>query len=70
MLSHFIGERILVGRVGVLANLMTDAFVPSQLIMISEDLLAQYWVNMGHISYYRRVDLNGVVAEAFGRRTV
>ena len=49
---------------------MTDAFVPSQLIMISEDLLAQYWVNMGHISYYRRVDLEGVVSEALGRGTV
>jgi hypothetical protein len=61
---------MLVGRGGLLANLITDAFVPSQLIMISEDLLAQYWVNMGHISYYRRVDLEVVASEAFGRGTV
>jgi len=34
--------------------------------MISPDLLAQYWVNMGHISYYRRVDLDGLISNTFG----
>lgn len=48
------------------ANAYVDAYVPSQLIMISPDLLAQYWVNMGHISYYRRVDLDGVISSTFG----
>jgi hypothetical protein len=28
---------------------MIDAFVPSQLIMISGDCLAQYWVNLGEV---------------------
>lgn len=50
----------------MLTGSTTDAFVPSQLIMISPDLLAQYWVNMGHISYYRRVDLDEVIQNAFG----
>jgi hypothetical protein len=45
---------------------MIDAFVPSQLIMISGDCLAQYWVNMGHVSYYRRVNLGEVMRGAFG----
>lgn len=64
MVSAFLKESV--RKTLFRTNSMTDAFVPSQLIMISGDLLAQYWVNMGHISYYRRVDLGGVVAAAFG----
>ncbi|KAI1000508.1 hypothetical protein K3495_g7687 [Podosphaera aphanis] len=35
-----------------------DKFIESQLILISHDRLAQYWVGFGHISFYERVDIN------------
>lgn len=34
-----------------------DQYTTSQLIMISENRLAQFWDGFGHISYYQRVDL-------------
>ncbi|WPG98079.1 Hypothetical protein R9X50_00086500 [Acrodontium crateriforme] len=34
-----------------------DSYTPSQLIMISHDTLAQFWEGFGHISYFRRVNL-------------
>jgi hypothetical protein len=36
----------------------TDTYIPSQLILVSEDCLAQYWEVFGHISFYRRVDVD------------
>ena len=38
-----------------------DQYTPSQLIMVSHDTLAQFWEGFGHISYYRRVDLEALV---------
>nr|OQO24186.1 hypothetical protein B0A51_07824 [Rachicladosporium sp. CCFEE 5018] len=42
-----------------------DQYMPSQLIMISHDRLAQYWEGFGegfgHISYYQRVDLDALL---------
>ncbi|KAF9634642.1 hypothetical protein BFW01_g5537 [Lasiodiplodia theobromae] len=38
-----------------------DEFIASQLIMISHDRLAQYWVPFGHISFYQRVDLDALL---------
>jgi hypothetical protein len=38
-----------------------DEYMASQLIMISHDLLAQFWEGFGHISYYRRVDLDALL---------
>ena len=35
-----------------------DEFVTSQLILVSPDVLAQYWVVFGHIAYYKRVDVD------------
>ena len=35
-----------------------DRFIPSQLIMISHDTLAQYWKDFGHISFYKRVNID------------
>lgn len=29
--------------------------------MISHDRLAQYWEEMGHISYYQRVDIDALI---------
>ncbi|KAF4311497.1 hypothetical protein GTA08_BOTSDO12802 [Botryosphaeria dothidea] len=38
-----------------------DEFISSQLIMISPDRLAQYWVPFGHISFYQRVDIDALL---------
>lgn len=35
-----------------------DKYIESQLIMISNNKLAQYWVGFGHISFYERVDID------------
>ncbi|TVY60727.1 hypothetical protein LSUE1_G009209 [Lachnellula suecica] len=40
------------------ANTPVDKYVETQLIMISHNRLAQYWVAYGHISYYERVDID------------
>ncbi|KAI5201406.1 hypothetical protein E4T39_05231 [Aureobasidium subglaciale] len=37
-----------------------DEYMPSQLILISPDCLAQHWIEFGHISYYRRVDIDSL----------
>ncbi|KAF2452357.1 hypothetical protein BDY21DRAFT_359516 [Lineolata rhizophorae] len=37
-----------------------DKYIPSQLIMVSHNHLAQYWEEFGHISFLRRVDLDEV----------
>jgi hypothetical protein len=38
-----------------------DRYTPSQLIMISENRLAQFWEGFGHVSYYQRVDLEALM---------
>ncbi|KAI1850881.1 hypothetical protein JX266_003546 [Neoarthrinium moseri] len=38
-----------------------DKFMESQLILISNDRLAQYWVGFGHISFFERVDIDKLV---------
>ncbi|KAF2160490.1 hypothetical protein M409DRAFT_59965 [Zasmidium cellare ATCC 36951] len=38
-----------------------DQYTPSQLIMVSHDTLAQFWQGFGHISYYKRVDLDALM---------
>ena len=40
----------------------SDEFVPSQLLMISHDKLAQYWLPFGHISFYERVNIDQLLA--------
>ncbi|KAI9816019.1 MAG: hypothetical protein M1827_002011 [Pycnora praestabilis] len=35
-----------------------DHYIPSQLIMISHDKLAQYWEAYGHLSFYNRVKID------------
>ena len=40
---------------------IAERYTPSQLIMISHDTLAQFWEGFGHISYYRRVDLDALI---------
>ncbi|KAF2223667.1 hypothetical protein BDZ85DRAFT_311688 [Elsinoe ampelina] len=38
-----------------------DEYIPSQLILVSHDRLAQYWQGFGHISFYKRVDLDALM---------
>lgn len=35
---------------------MLDRYIPSQLLLISEDRLAQLWVGYNHISFFQRVN--------------
>ncbi|MCJ1353618.1 MAG: hypothetical protein MMC33_003605 [Icmadophila ericetorum] len=35
-----------------------DSYIPSQLIMINHDNLAQYWEDFGHVSYYTRINID------------
>jgi hypothetical protein len=43
------------------ADTSVDVYIPSQLILISHDTLAQYWEAFGHISFYKRVDIDKFV---------
>ncbi|KAJ6021767.1 hypothetical protein N7540_007271 [Penicillium herquei] len=38
-----------------------DSFITSQLVLISTDFIAHYWEAMGHVSYYRRVDIDSLI---------
>ncbi|KAF2476678.1 uncharacterized protein BDR25DRAFT_209946 [Lindgomyces ingoldianus] len=55
----FKGARI-VKSVGHIAarGYRDDDFIPSQLILISHDRLAQYWEEFGHVSFYQRVNID------------
>jgi hypothetical protein len=46
-----------------------DEFVPSQLIMVSHNILAQYWLAFGHISFYERVDIDQLLASCLDRNS-
>ena len=35
-----------------------DDFIPTQLILISHDKMAQYWETLGRVSFYQRVDID------------
>lgn len=37
---------------------LADTYISSQLILVSTEYIAHYWQEMGHISYYRRVDID------------
>ena len=39
-----------------------DKYIESQLIMISPNRLAQYWVGFGHISFYERVNIDAFLS--------
>lgn len=39
-----------------------DQYIESQLILISPDRLAQYWVEFGHISFYERVKIDQFIS--------
>ncbi|KAL3475168.1 hypothetical protein BJX99DRAFT_162592 [Aspergillus californicus] len=58
----FQGARVVRSR-GHIAGLgfRDDTFIPSQLILASTDCVAHYWESMGHITYYRRVDIDALI---------
>jgi hypothetical protein len=39
-----------------------DKYIEGQLILISHNRLAQYWVGFGHISFYERVDIDNFLS--------
>ncbi|KAG9785671.1 hypothetical protein KCU88_g2398, partial [Aureobasidium melanogenum] len=60
----FKGARVVRSRGHVAARgFQDDKFIPSQLIMISHDKLAQYWLPYGHVSFYERVDIDKLMDE-------
>lgn len=42
--------------------MILDKYIESQLIMISPNRLAQYWVGFGHISFYERVNIDAFLS--------
>ncbi|KAL5360960.1 hypothetical protein BJX96DRAFT_76827 [Aspergillus floccosus] len=58
----FRGARIVRSR-GHVAGLgfRDDTFIPSQLILVSPDCIAHYWDPMGHISYFRRLNIDDLL---------
>ncbi|KAL4926636.1 F-box protein [Aspergillus undulatus] len=58
----FQGARVVRSR-GHVAGLgfRDDTFITSQLILKSTDCVAHYWESMGHITYYRRLDIDRLI---------
>ncbi|KAJ5514597.1 hypothetical protein N7463_004149 [Penicillium fimorum] len=58
----FVGARIVRCR-GHVAGLgfLDDTYIDSELILISPDRMALYWKQIGHVSYYRRVDIDALL---------
>ncbi|KAK2749903.1 hypothetical protein FQN57_005320 [Myotisia sp. PD_48] len=44
-------------------NFRDDKFIDSELILISHDLVAHYWCMLGHVAYFRRVDIDQALNE-------
>ncbi|KAH9892202.1 F-box domain-containing protein [Xylariomycetidae sp. FL2044] len=55
----FQGARVVKSKGHIAASgFFNDKYVPSQLILLSHNRLAQYWVGFGHISFFERVDID------------
>ncbi|KAK3720101.1 hypothetical protein LTR37_003924 [Vermiconidia calcicola] len=66
----FLGARVVRSAGHIAARgFQGDSYTPSQLIMISHDTLAQFWEDFGHISYYKRVDLEALMRFTVLRQT-
>ncbi|KIX93355.1 uncharacterized protein Z520_10998 [Fonsecaea multimorphosa CBS 102226] len=62
----FRGARVVRSRGHVASRgFQNDEFIPSHLIMISPNTLAQYWVPYGHISFYQRIDIDRLIDDTF-----
>ena len=55
---------------GIFADrfILVDEFIPSQLFLIDGNTLAQYWLPFGHISFYKRIDVDDLLAGALKER--
>ncbi|KAI0169388.1 F-box domain-containing protein [Hypoxylon sp. FL1284] len=55
----FQGARVVKSK-GHIAHLgfINDKYIESQLLLLSHNRLAQYWVGFGHISFFERVDVD------------
>jgi len=61
--KRFKGARIVKSRGHIAARMFrNDKYIESQLIMISPDRLAQYWVGFGHISFFQRVNIDDFIS--------
>ncbi|KAL2755700.1 hypothetical protein ACRALDRAFT_2042004 [Sodiomyces alcalophilus JCM 7366] len=55
----FAGARIVKSKGHVAGTgFYNDKFIDSQLLLLSHDKLAQYWVSFGHVNYFQRVDID------------
>ncbi|EOO02348.1 putative f-box domain-containing protein [Phaeoacremonium minimum UCRPA7] len=55
----FRGARVVRSRGHVAGTgFLNDTYIESQLLLISPNRLAQYWVGFGHISFFERVDVD------------
>merc|ERR1711939_255246 len=62
----FAGARVVRSRGHVAARgFVHDVFIPSQLLIVNQNRLAQYWVPFGHISFYQRVDIDELMRSVF-----
>ncbi|EGE82379.1 F-box domain-containing protein [Blastomyces dermatitidis ATCC 18188] len=58
----FKGARVVRGQGHIAStNFRDDKFIPAQLFLISHDCMALFWEELKHVSYYRRVDIDGLV---------
>ncbi|KAK9239878.1 hypothetical protein V1525DRAFT_397024 [Lipomyces kononenkoae] len=47
-------------------NFTNNAFSPTQLILISDDLVAHYWINLSRIKKFRRVNIEDLIRGGSG----
>ncbi|KAK0630452.1 hypothetical protein B0T17DRAFT_506923 [Bombardia bombarda] len=55
----FTGARVVRSKGHIASTgFLNDKYIESQLLLISHDRLAQYWVGFGHISFFERVNID------------
>ncbi|PHH93238.1 hypothetical protein CDD83_9508 [Cordyceps sp. RAO-2017] len=60
--APFVGARVVRSKGHVAATgFVDDKYIDSQLLLISPNRLAQYWVGFGHISFFERVQIDDFV---------
>ncbi|KAI9152026.1 F-box domain-containing protein [Paramyrothecium foliicola] len=58
----FTGARVVHSKGHIAATgFMSEKYIKSQLILVSSNRLAQYWVEFGHISYFERVNIDNFI---------
>ncbi|KEY65679.1 hypothetical protein S7711_07512 [Stachybotrys chartarum IBT 7711] len=60
--SPFTGSRIVRSKGHIaMTGFQDDKFIESELFLISQNRLAQHWLEFGHISFFERVDIDAFV---------